>query len=212
MGRLIEPESGEKMRIGIFGGTFDPPHVGHQILAAEAAAQLRLDRVLWVLTPNPPHKQGHAISADRVRLKLVRAAAAGNPLFEVSTIEFERPGPHFAADTLSAMAQRYPGADLIYLMGGDSLHDLPTWHDPQSFLNRCSGVGVMRRPQDGVDLTSLERALPGIRAKTQFVDAPLIEISASDIRARVAAGQPYRYLVPPAVYRLIERLQLYRSP
>ncbi|GAP14249.1 nicotinate-nucleotide adenylyltransferase [Longilinea arvoryzae] len=199
------------MRIGIFGGTFDPPHVGHQILAAEAAAQLGLDRVLWVLTPNPPHKQGHFISADRIRLKLVRAAAAGNPLFEVSTIEFERPGPHYASDTMSALAVRYPGAELIYLMGGDSLHDLPTWHEPREFLLRCSGVGVMRRPSDCVDLTSLEHTLPGITAKTHFVEAPLVEISASDIRARVAAGQPYRYLVPPAVYRLIERLQLYRS-
>lgn len=199
------------MRIGIFGGTFDPPHVGHQILAAEAAAQLALERVLWVLTPNPPHKQGRAISDDRARLKLVRAAAAGNPLFEVSLIEFERSGPHYAADTLSALAQRYAGADFIYLMGGDSLRDLPTWHEPRLFLQRCSGVGVMRRPGDAVDLAALETQIPGITAKTSFIIAPLVEISASDIRARVAAGRPYRYMVPPAVYRWIERLQLYRS-
>lgn len=198
------------MRIGIFGGTFDPPHIGHQILAAEAAAQLTLDRVLWVLTPTPPHKLGRRISDDRVRLKLVRAAAADNPLFEVSQIEFERPGPHYAADTLAALADRYPDADLYYLMGGDSLRDLPTWHEPLLFLQRCAGVGVMRRPGDNVDLMALAQVLPGIGTKTHFVDAPLIEISASDIRARVAEGQPYRYLVPPAVFRWIERLQLYR--
>lgn len=197
------------MRTGIFGGTFDPPHIGHQILAAEAAAQLGLDRVLWVLTPNPPHKQGLKISDDRVRLKMVRAAAADNPIFEVSTIEFERPGPHYAVDTLAALAQRYPGAELIYLMGGDSLRDLPTWHEPLEFVRRCAGIGVMRRPADTVDLVALEQRLPGISEKVHFVAAPLIDISASDIRARVAAGLPYRYMLPPAVYRWIERLQLY---
>lgn len=198
------------MRVGVFGGTFDPPHIGHQILAAEAAAQLSLDRVLWVLTPTPPHKLGRSISEDRVRLNLVRAAAADNPLFEVSKIEFERPGPHFAADTLAALAIRYPDAELYYLMGGDSLHDLPAWHEPALFLQRCAGVGVMRRPGDEVDLTLLEKVLPGIIAKTHFIDAPLVEISASDIRARAAGGLPFRYMVPPAVYRLVERLQLYR--
>ncbi len=199
------------MKAGIFGGTFDPPHVGHQILAAEAAAQLELERVLWVLTPNPPHKLAQSISPDRVRLRLVRAAAARNPLFEVSTIEFERPGPHYAVDTLDALALRYPGAALFYLMGGDSLRDLPTWYQPREFLARCSGVGVMRRPEDDIDLAVLERVLPGVTARVHFVDSPLLEISASGIRARVAAGLPYRYYVPPAVYRLIERLQLYRT-
>lgn len=199
------------MRTGIFGGTFDPPHIGHQILAAEAAAQLGLDRVLWVLTPHPPHKQGSKISDDRVRLKLVRAAVSGNPIFEVSTIEFERPGPHYAVDTLAVLAQRYPGMELIYLMGGDSLYDLPTWHEPLEFVRRCDGIGVMRRPADTVDLVALERRLPGISAKVHFVAAPLIDISASDIRARAAKGLPYRYMLPPAVYRWIERLHLYQS-
>jgi nicotinate-nucleotide adenylyltransferase len=199
------------MRIGIFGGTFDPPHIGHQILAAEAASQLKLERVLWVLTPRPPHKQNQPLGDDDARLRMVRAAAAGNSLFAVSTIEFQRPGPHYAADTMDALEHRYPQAKLFYLMGGDSLHDLPTWYEPDRFLQHCSGVGVMRRPGDAVDLISLEDALPGITAKTYFVDAPLIEISASDIRARVANGQPYRYMVPPAVYRLIERLSLYRT-
>jgi nicotinate-nucleotide adenylyltransferase len=199
------------MRIGIFGGTFDPPHIGHQILAAEAAAQLGLERVLWVLTPTPPHKLGRCISPDRDRLRLVGAAVAGNPLFEVSTIEFERPGPHFASDTLGALALRYPGAHFIYLMGGDSLRDLPTWHEPLVFLERCAGVGVMRRPGDAVDLAALERVLPGVRAKVSFVEAPLVDISASDIRVRAANGRPYRYLVPAAVFRIIEKLQLYRT-
>ena len=198
------------MRIGIFGGTFDPPHIGHQILAAEAAAQLQLERVLWVVTPNPPHKLGCKISEDRLRLRLVRVATAGNPLFEVSTIEFERQGPHYAVDTLTVLAQRFPGSELVYLMGGDSLRDLPTWHEPLEFLRFCGGVGVMRRPGDHIDLPELEQVLPGITGLTHIVDAPLIEISASDIRLRVLAGKPYRYLVPPNVFRLIERLQLYR--
>lgn len=199
------------MRIGVFGGTFDPPHVGHQILAADAAEQLSLDRVLWVLTPTPPHKLGRSISDDRVRLRLVRAAAANNPLFEVSEIEFDRPGPHYAADTLAILALRYPDAELFYLMGGDSLRDLPTWHEPALFLQRCAGVGVMRRPEDAINLPALEQVLPGITDKVHFFDTPLVDISSSDIRRRAAAGQTYRYLVPPAVFRLMERLQLYRS-
>lgn len=199
------------MRIGVFGGTFDPPHIGHQILAADAAEQLALDRVLWVLTPTPPHKLGRSISVDRTRLRLVRAAAADNPIFEVSTIEFERPGPHYAADTLAALALRYPQTELFYLMGGDSLRDLPTWHEPVLFLQRCAGVGVMRRPEAAIDMRRLEDVLPGITAKVYFFETPLVDISASNIRARAAAGLPYRYLVPPTVFRLMERLHLYRT-
>jgi nicotinate-nucleotide adenylyltransferase len=147
------------LRIGIFGGTFDPPHLGHLILAAEASDQLGLDLLLFVLTPDPPHKQGQQISSMQDRLQMLQAAIAGNRAFSLSRVDIDRPPPYFAVDTVRLLAYDYPGADLIYLMGGDSLHDLPTWHTPQEFIEAVSGIGVMRRPGT-IDLSSLEPALP----------------------------------------------------
>ena len=199
------------MRIGIFGGTFDPPHVGHLILAAEARSRLRLDKVLWVLTPNPPHKAGREISPVNVRLDLVQAAIGADAQFEVSQVEIDRPGPHYSVDTVKLLAQQFPGAKLFYLMGGDSLHDLPDWMRPQELLAALDGIGVMRRPADFVDLPRLERILPGIVAKVHFIDAPLLEISSSSIRERVAMGLHYRYFLPPAVCEKIEQMRLFQK-
>lgn len=198
------------MRIGIFGGTFDPPHIGHLILAAEACDQLGLDRVLWLVTPNPPHKTRQAITPLDIRLRMVEAIIAADPNFEISRVEMDRPGPHYSADTVRLLAQANPGVDLFYLMGGDSLHDLPTWVRPQELLDGLSGIGVMRRPQDFIDLPRLERALPGIVAKLHFVEAPLLEISSTSIRERVAEGRHYRYFLPELVYKAIEDSRLYR--
>lgn len=198
------------MRIGIFGGTFDPPHIGHLILAAEACGQLALDRVLWVVTPDPPHKFNRPISPVQVRLEMVQAAVGPDDRFEISRIEIDRPGPHYSADTVQLLAQQNPGAELFYLMGGDSLHDLSTWKRPQQFLNCLAGLGVMRRPNDYVNLPDLERRLPGIVSKVHMVNAPLIEISSSVIRDRVRRGRHYRYFLPPAVCALIDEKGLYR--
>ncbi len=197
-------------RIGIFGGTFDPPHVGHLILAAEARDQLKLDQVLWVVTPNPPHKLGREISPLELRLALVQAAICQDPAFVVSRVEADRPGPHFSADTVFILAHQNPGADLFYLMGGDSLRDLPMWMRPRQLIDALAGLGVMRRPHDSIDLPHLERVLPGIGAKLHFIDAPLLEISSSNIRERAAKGQHYQYFVPQAVFDLVEAHRLYR--
>jgi nicotinate-nucleotide adenylyltransferase len=204
------------VRIGIFGGTFDPPHVGHLILAAEARDQLALDRVLWVVTPNPPHKRDRAISPLEVRLELVWAAlewdtASRDRGFEISTVEIDRPAPHYSVDTVQLLREQHPGAALFYLMGGDSLHDLPSWKRPKALIACLEGIGVMRRPQDSIDLPGLERTLPGVTARLHFVDAPLLEISSTDIRERIAAGRHYRYFLPQAVYAKIETGGLYRS-
>jgi nicotinate-nucleotide adenylyltransferase len=196
--------------MGIFGGTFDPPHVGHLILAAEARDQLNLERVLWVITPDPPHKLHQAISPLDIRLELVEAALQADAGFEISRVEMDRPGPHYTVDTVQILARQNPQAELFYLMGGDSLHDFPTWRRPQQLLNCLAGIGVMRRPQDFIDLPRLERALPGIVSKLHFVDAPLLEISSSTIRKRIAADQHFRYFLPGPVYELIQTRQLYR--
>jgi nicotinate-nucleotide adenylyltransferase len=198
------------VRIGIFGGTFDPPHLGHLILAAEARRQLNLERVLWVVTPDPPHKTGRAITPLAARLKLVEAAICQDSQFEISRVEIDRPGPHYSVDTVRLLAQMYPLAELFYLMGGDSLHDLPGWIRPRDFLAALAGIGVMRRPQDFVDLPRLERVLPGIIARVHFVDAPLLEISSSSVRERVANGRHFRYFLPERVYTLVEEMGLYR--
>lgn len=199
------------MNIGIFGGTFDPPHIGHLILADKAYVQLGLDRLLWVLTPDPPHKQDRMISPVAIRLKLLQAAIGDHPNFEISTVDIERPGPHYALDTVKILAARHPGAALIYLMGGDSLHDLPTWQRAGELINTVDALGVMRRPGDAVDLTLLEKQIPGVSAKVCFIESPPQAIAASTIRQRIAAGQPYQHDLPPPVWELIKNLDLYQN-
>lgn len=197
------------MRIGIFGGTFDPPHVGHLILAEECRTQLNLDKLLWVVTDNPPHKRYVNVSPIEQRVELVAQAITGNPAFAISRVDIDRPGPHYAIDTVNILKKEFPGSEMFYLMGGDSLHDLPTWNRPQDFVKTCDGIGVMRRHADQVDLESLEKVLPGIERKVHIVEAPILEISSHQIRQRIFDGQGYRYYLRDAVYRAINELGLY---
>lgn len=199
------------MRLGIFGGTFDPPHIGHLVLAAEAQEQLDLERILWVLTPAPPHKQGQVISPLASRLEMLQAAIQNNATFQISRVDMDRPPPHYALDTMRLLRQAYPKDELVYLMGGDSLEDLPTWHQPQAFVAACDRLGVMLRPGTQIDLIELERKIPGIGEKICFVGTPLLEISASDIRKRVSQRRHYRYYLPDGVYQIIQAYHLYHE-
>jgi nicotinate-nucleotide adenylyltransferase len=198
-------------RVGLFGGTFDPPHVGHLILASEAKSQLELNRVLWTVTPDPPHKQDQYITSLEHRLAMVRLAIEDDPSFELSDIELERPGPHYTADTIRLLAEQNPDAEIVPILGGDSLNDLPTWHQPQEILYAAHWVGVMRRPGEETNVQALERELPGISSKIHYVDAPLLEIASSEIRNRAAKGMPFRYYLPEAVYEYIEKHHLYQQ-
>ncbi|MGZ6346670.1 MAG: nicotinate-nucleotide adenylyltransferase [Anaerolineales bacterium] len=197
--------------LGLFGGTFDPPHVGHLILAAEADAQLALDRLYWILTPDPPHKRGEVISSLEHRLAMVKLAIENNSRFELSTVEMDRPGPHYALDTVQVIAKLNPSADLVYIMGGDSLSDLPTWHHPDGFVAALKYVGVLRRPGDSIDLTALEKIIPGLSDKVRFLKAPLLDIAAHEIRQRIGDGRPYRYYLPPTVFEYISEHKLYQN-
>ncbi|MGW8251422.1 MAG: nicotinate-nucleotide adenylyltransferase [Anaerolineales bacterium] len=197
------------MRIGIFGGTFDPPHVGHLVLAAEALDQLQLECVLWVLTPSPPHKPQQPVTDVELRVQMLQAAIAGEPSFKLSRVDIKRRDPYYARDTMQMLKHEHPGDTLIYLMGGDSLRDLPDWHQPQEFLAECDAVGVMLRPGAQIDLPALEHKLPGISQKVRIIGTPLLEISSTDIRKRVAQQRHYRYFLPEAVYRIIEQNGLY---
>ena len=198
-------------RIGIFGGTFDPPHLGHLILASEARSQLRLARLLWILTPKSPHKIGNSITNVSDRLEMVQCAIADDPTFELSTVEFDRPAPQYTVDTLDILQQQHPSADLILLMGADSLRGLTTWHRPAELVAACREIGVMRRPGESVQLTTLEAVLPGIKNKVHFVEAPLLQVSSREIRRRVAENLPFRYFLHPAVYDYIQAHNLYRG-
>jgi nicotinate-nucleotide adenylyltransferase len=200
------------MRIGIFGGTFDPPHLGHLILAEEARHQLKLDKVIFVLTPDPPHKLDRTITQMPDRLAMLEIAIADNPAFGLSRVEIDRPGPHYAVDTVRLLRKEYPDDILIFLMGGDSLRDLPiNWHKPDEFVAACDFLGVMRRPQDKIDLIVLEENIPGVSAKIEFMNAPLLEIASRQIRRRVAEGRPYCYYLPKAVCQIIQENKLYQA-
>ena len=196
-------------RIGLFGGTFDPPHLGHLILASEAQTQLELDRLLWILTPEPPHKQEQFITSTDHRLAMVELAIKDNPAFELSRIELDRPGPHYTLDTIKLIAEQNPNADIVPVIGGDSLRDLPKWHEPQKLVYACHWIGVMRRPHDESNLDELESQLPGISSKVHYVDAPLLEIASREIRSRIAKGHSVRYYLPATVYEYINQHHLY---
>ena len=198
-------------RIGIFGGTFDPPHLGHLILASEARTQLQLTRLLWALTSVPPHKLDLQISPLEDRLAMLKLALKDDPDFELSIVDIDRPGPHYTLDTLNLIGKQNPNAKLILLIGGDSLHDLPTWHLPGKIIASCHQIGVIRRPGDSIDLSTLENQIPGITDKIQFVDAPLLEIASREIRQRVRKGLPFRYYLLPSVYEYIVAHKLYSN-
>jgi nicotinate-nucleotide adenylyltransferase len=205
------PEQPVPERVGLFGGTFDPPHVGHLILASEAKSQLELTRVLWTVTPDPPHKQDQFITSLEHRLAMVKLAIQDEPAFELSAIELSRPGPHYTVDTIKLLAQENPGAQIVPIIGGDSLNDLPTWHEPGELLYAAHWVGVMRRPGEEPDLDALEQELPGISSKVHYVEAPLLEIASREIRERAAQGKPFRYYLPESVFEYIERHRLYQQ-
>jgi len=196
--------------IGVLGGTFDPPHIGHLTLAYFGRRILDLHQVLWVVTAVPPHKPAEPITPIEYRAAMVQAAIDVIPYFELSRADMDRPGPHFAIDTLRWLVENYQGDDFIYLMGADSLNDLPKWHDPEGFLEICTKLGVMERSGVVVDMHTLEVDLPGISKKVHFFDVPLVECSARDIRRRVSEGEPFRHLVPPRVAEIIVNKGLYR--
>lgn len=198
------------MRIGIFGGTFDPPHIGHLILAQEAQDQLALDTILWVLTPNPPHKTGRKISPLPDRQAMVLLAVEGNTKFRLSNVDIDRQPPHYAVDTVKILREKSPGDEFYYLMGADSMNDLSTWHEPTLFVAGCDGIGVMVRHGEIIDPVAVEQILPGIGEKLQVLDAPCIEISGNEIRNRARAGRPFRYFLLAGIHQYILDHALYK--
>lgn len=202
MGRLI----------GVFGGTFDPPHLGHIILAHEARLGLNLELVLWIVTGDPPHKPDRRISPAEQRVAMVEMMIHDEPAFALSRVELDRQPPHYAVDTLAYLREQFPQAELVYLMGSDSLMELPdVWHNPQQFVDQVDQIGVMHRVGAEVDLIQLEAELPGIESKVRFFRAPLIEISSSLIRQRAHEGLAYQHFLTEAVGQYVSTNKLYSA-
>ncbi len=199
------------MRVGVLGGTFDPIHYGHLIVAQEALACLELSRVILVPAKNPPHKLQQPCSPEERRLRMVELAIAGNPRFEISCVDLERPGPSYTVDTLALLHERLgPQAEMYFLMGMDSLANILTWRRPADVLAQAT-LAVAARPGYTADLEALEKALPGVSARTQLLHTPEIGISSHDLRRRVHAGLPIRYQLPDAVEAYIHEHGLYRD-
>jgi nicotinate-nucleotide adenylyltransferase len=197
------------MRLGLFGGTFDPIHLGHLILAEQCRESCRLDRVWFIVAGAPPHKPGDRTAVAH-RLEMVRIAIAGNAAFAVSEIETARPGPHYSVETLGAIRRDQPGDDLFFLIGADSLAELPTWRDPARIAQLATIVVVNRPGIDQVQSDSLPDFGPGSHALVS-VTFPPIGIASSDLRRRFAEGRTVRYLLPRGVEAYIEAQGLYRQ-
>lgn len=184
-------------KIGLIGGTFDPIHCGHLILARDAVEQLRLDELLFIPAAISPHKLAIAPAPANIRVEMLRGAIEGEPRFCLDTLELERPAPSYAVDTMEALRLREPDAEFVYLIGEDNVAKLPTWHRFAD-LSKMVQFAVL-------DRTGLETAHPYPIVRRH------IDISASEIRNRVARGESIRYLVPPAVEKIIRERQLYRE-
>jgi nicotinate-nucleotide adenylyltransferase len=198
-------------RIGLLGGTFNPPHIGHLVCAQEAWAQLGLDRVLLLPVHSPPHKETDRDPGVDHRVAMCEAATAGDEHLEVSRAEADVPGRSYTVDTLNRLHEARPEDQLTFIVGGDMAAFLPQWRDPRAILELCS-LGVAAR--DGVGreqvLERLDRELPGASERISFFDMPRIDVSSTLVRRRIAAGRPVRYLVPDAVSTYIDREGLYR--
>jgi len=196
------------VRIGLLGGTFNPPHIGHLVCATHALAGLELDRVLLVPVHEPPHKAAEADPGVEHRVELCRRAVAGNEQLDVSLVDAEVPGPSFTVDTLSRLHDRCPGDQLTFIVGGDMAFSLPTWREPEAILE-LAALGVAER--EGVRRADIVERLSYLGTdNVRFFHMPRLDISSSQIRRMVAAGGPIRYLVPDAVADYIEREGLYR--
>jgi nicotinate-nucleotide adenylyltransferase len=201
--------------VGVMGGTFDPIHIGHLAAAEEVREALGLERVLFMPAGIPPHKPDRIVTPPADRMAMVELAIAGNDAFELSRIEVDRAGPSYTLDTVDelAAAERDAGRepDLTVILSAESFRGLPTWHDPQRLLVACRIAVVPRGGFAPPGRAWLDEHFPGVDARVEFLDAPRLRLSATEIRARVASGRSIRYLVPDAVRRYIEDHGLYQS-
>ena len=197
------------MKLGVFGGTFDPVHVGHLVVAEQAQDQLALDEVVFVPAGQPWLKAGTHVSEGHHRLAMVERAIAGNPRFRASDIELRRPGPTYTVDTLEALTKNGGSRELYLIVGADALAEMHRWQAPSRVLELASLAIVHRPGAREIDAVGLDRMLPGAWRRASVVNASLIEVSGTDIRRRVSERKPITYLVPEGVQEYIRRNGLY---
>jgi nicotinate-nucleotide adenylyltransferase len=193
------------------GGSFDPIHVAHLIMAETAHESLTLDKVLFLPAGAQPLKQGKPVTPAEQRVEMVQLAIASNPAFGLSRVDVDREGPSYTADSLAQLRRELGDkVDLWFIIGSDSLLTFPRWREPERILSQAR-LAVVRRPTFTADMSALEAQIPGITAAIDWVDAPLLEISATDIRRRVREGQSIQYRVLDTVRLYIEQNDLYRE-
>lgn len=196
------------LRLGVLGGSFDPIHIGHLIIGEAVREVLDLDLLLFVPTAIQPLKQERPASAPEHRVAMVELAINGNPKFSLSRVDVDRPGPSYTVDTLRLLRQEYPQAAFWFILGADALHSFPRWRDHKGILAQAR-LAVVRRPSVAIDMAALNQTLPQLQAAVDWVDAPLIDISSTDIRRRAADGLSLRYRVPDPVFDYIDANKLY---
>ena len=201
-------------RLGILGGTFDPPHYAHLILAQHAFEELHLTRVLFVPAGNPPHKT-HTRTPVEHRIAMLEMAIAGNDCFQLSHVDVDRPGPHYTIDMVRILQAQNPHAELFFVMGEDMYRDLPNWHRPQEMFATCKlAVAVMRRPGLGdyeLRLDMHKDTLPDLENRALLLSSPLVEFSSTDMVDRLTRGRSIRYMVPDSVLAYIIEHNLYEG-
>jgi nicotinate-nucleotide adenylyltransferase len=209
---LVQPLAGAPApaRIGILGGTFDPPHIGHLWLASLAADALPLDRVVFMPAALPPHKRDRSMSSITDRLLMTRLAISGNDAFELSTLEVGRPGPSFTIDSVEELRRTYHDARLFLLMASDSLAQIDTWREPDRLLSLIEWAVAPRPGSSLPDAERLQERFGAAAQRIHLLAGPTLDVSSTAIRQRVAAGRVIRYLVPQAVEELIMEKGLYR--
>jgi len=207
---IKQGQSGRRRRVGVMGGTFDPPHYGHLAAAEAAWEDLDLDEVLFIPAGVPPHKKSEEVSAAHHRLAMVKLAVAGHPHFRVSRMELERPGPHYSVDTIRLLTEAQPGEEFYFIIGSDMAFELPRWYEPRQLVALCRIV-VLNRP--GYSMDELSCHLAGLFAAHPdhllMHRVPGVDISSTEVRQRLALGKSARYLLPDAVLAYIKENHLY---
>jgi nicotinate-nucleotide adenylyltransferase len=198
------------MKIGLIGGTFDPPHIGHLIIAEQAFAQLGLDTVWFAPVGQPPHKNVLRVTAAEHRVEMTRLAIQDNPHFTLSLADVNRPTPHYITHLFEILVHQQPQVEWHLIVGSDSFTELPHWYEPRRLL-QLTRLAVAHRPGFQLDLTKIEQVLPGIGQRVSWVDSPLIDLASHDLQRRIRAGLSLRYMVPDAVADYIAAHHLYQQ-
>ncbi len=198
------------MKVGVLGGTFDPPHVGHLVIGDQTLQQLGLNEIWYAPVGQPTHKAGIPVSAAVHRVAMARLAIATHAQFRLREDDVERPGPHYSLTLIQLLRQRHPEHAFTFIIGEDSLADLPKWHQPAQLLELVK-LAVAHRPGSRPDMTAIQAVVPDIEHRVQWVAAPLLDLSSTDLRQRLGSGRSTRYLMPRAVADYAVAHALYSS-